>query len=201
MRRIVDITVAVLVLFVSAPVLMLACIAISVESSGGPLYFAARVGKNGRPFRMWKLRTMRQRSGDQGPAITSNADPRVTRLGGFLRKTKLDELPQFVNVLLGDMTLVGPRPEAPDFVRLYTPSQRRILDYWPGVTGPVQLASFNESDLIAAGAAGAEQYADQIMGQKIAADLDYLDSRSAVSDARVVGATAAYVVRSLLRIN
>jgi len=200
MRRIVDITVSILVLLATAPVLVLAAIAISVESRGGPFYFAARVGKNGRPFRMWKLRTMRQRAGDQGPAITSRSDPRVTRLGGFLRKTKLDELPQFVNVLLGDMTLVGPRPEAPDFVRLYSPDQRRILEYWPGVTGPVQLASFNESELIAAGAAGAEQYASQIMGEKIQADLNYLDSRSAVSDARVVGETAAYVVRSLLKI-
>ncbi|HNY41935.1 MAG TPA: sugar transferase [Bryobacteraceae bacterium] len=198
MRRIIDIVVSLAALVVISPVLAIAGLAVALESSGGPLYFAPRVGKDGRPFRMWKLRTMRQRSGSQGPAITSKGDPRVTRLGRVLRNTKVDELPQFVNVLLGDMTLVGPRPEAPEFVELYTPEQRRILDYWPGVTGPVQLDSFNESDQIAAGAEGAEQYSNRIMGQKIDADLNYLQNRSGVSDARVVGATAVAVVRSLL---
>jgi lipopolysaccharide/colanic/teichoic acid biosynthesis glycosyltransferase len=200
MRRAIDMLVSLTALIVLSPLLVIAGLAVALESSGGPVYFAPRIGRNGRPFRMWKLRSMRQRSGNQGPSITSQGDPRVTRLGRFLRKSKIDELPQFVNVLLGDMTLVGPRPEAPDFVELYTPGQRRILDYLPGVTGPVQLESFDESEQIAAGAEGSEQYAQQIMGQKIDADLNYLETRSAATDARVVGATAAYVVRSLLKL-
>lgn len=200
MRRAIDIIVSLAALIVLSPVLVIAGLAVALESPGGPIFFAPRIGKNGRPFLMWKLRSMRQRTGNQGPSITSKGDPRITRLGRFLRKTKIDELPQFVNVLLGDMTLVGPRPEAPDFVELYTPGQRRILDHMPGVTGPVQLESFDESEQIAAGAEGAEQYARRIMGQKIDVDLNYLATRSAASDARVVGATAAYVVRSLLKL-
>jgi lipopolysaccharide/colanic/teichoic acid biosynthesis glycosyltransferase len=201
MRRIVDIAASLAVLTTLAPLLILVGVAVMVESRGGPFYLAPRVGRGGRPFRMWKFRTMRQRSGEQGPAITSKGDPRVTRLGRLLRGTKIDELPQFVKVLLGDMTIVGPRPEAPEFVKLYDENQMEILGYLPGVTGPVQLMSFNESDSIEPGATGEREYASRIMGAKIQADLKYLQSRSAATDARIVGATVARVARTILQPN
>ena len=120
MRRIVDIVVASVALAVLSPLLAAIMLAVFISSPGNPFYGGRRAGKDGRNFRMWKFRTMVHGAAKMGP-ITGKNDPRVTPLGRLLRKTKLDELPQFFNLLLGDMTLVGPRPESPEIVALYTP--------------------------------------------------------------------------------
>lgn len=148
---------------------------------------------------MWKFRTMIVDAERAGPAITGQEDPRVTRVGRILRRTKLDELPQFLNVLAGDMTLVGPRPEAPEFVALYTPAQRAVLAVKPGVTGRVQLESGEESDSIPKGISADEFYRRHLMDRKLHRDLEYLNTRTAWSDTMIVLETAALMVRAFRR--
>jgi lipopolysaccharide/colanic/teichoic acid biosynthesis glycosyltransferase len=196
MRRAIDIVVGVAALAALAPLLALVALAVAIDSPGSPFYRGRRAGKDGRVFRMWKFRTM-VRGADKMSPITGGKDARVTRLGGFLRKSKLDELPQFLNVVLGDMTLVGPRPEAPELVAGYTPEQRAVLAVKPGITGRVQLDSGDEAAAIPAGAAPDEYYRQYLMDRKIREDLDYLSVRTPGSDARIVLETAGYVLRAL----
>lgn len=197
MRRAIDILLSLTALVLLSPLLLLIGMAIVIDSPGGPLYLAWRVGRGGGRFRMWKFRTMSAGSAQHG-VITGRNDPRVTRVGGVLRQTKLDELPQFVNVLFGDMTLVGPRPEAPEIVALYSPSQRSVLAVKPGITGCVQLEAGCEADKIPAGVHVEEYYVRNLMPGKVQRDLEYLKTKTAWSDARVILATTAYVLRALI---
>jgi lipopolysaccharide/colanic/teichoic acid biosynthesis glycosyltransferase len=199
MRRFVDIVIGSAVLSLLSPLLLLVALAIVIESPGNPFYLARRAGQYGRIFRMWKFRSMVRNASVIGSAITSRRDARITRVGALLRKTKIDELPQFINVVLGDMTLVGPRPEAPQLVARYTESQKTILAVKPGVTGPVQLESGEESECIPNGVDADEYYATHLMADKIRRDLSYLENRTAWSDTRLVFATAMYVFRSCNR--
>lgn len=196
-RRLVDISVAPAALLLLSPLLLLVALAIMIDSPGGPFYLARRAGKGGREFRMWKFRTMVKGAARLGAPITGRNDPRITRLGRILRRAKLDELPQFVNVLLGDMTLVGPRPEAPEIVAQYTPSQRAVLRAKPGITGCVQLRASREADTIPEGVRADEYYVRRLMDGKLRQDLEYLESRTPWSDARMILTTAAFVLRSL----
>jgi len=133
-----------------------------------------------------------------GP-ITGKNDPRVTPIGRILRKTKLDELPQFFNLLMGDMTLVGPRPESPEIVALYTPSQRVVLAVKPGVTGKVQLDSDDESETIPEGPGAYEYYLAHLMDRKLQMDLEYLHGRTVLTDTKIVLATAGLIFRAFAR--
>lgn len=196
-RRIVDVVVALAVLVILGPLLLLIALAIVIDSRGGAIYFAPRAGKDGKIFAMWKFRTMTAGASKEG-LITGPHDRRITRIGHVLRRTKLDELPQFVNVLLGDMTLVGPRPETPEIVALYTAEQRAVLRVQPGITGEVQLESGCEADSIPEGVPAEQYYVQQLMNRKLARDLEYLKTKTAWSDARVVLATALLVMRSVL---
>ena len=199
MRRTIDILVSLALLIAAAPVLLMVAAAVFVESPGNPFYGGWRAGKNGSRFRMWKFRTMIKNAARMGTCITGKNDPRITRVGNLLRKTKLDEFPQFINVLLGDMTLVGPRPESPGIVELYTPVQRTVLEVKPGVTGRVQLDSGEESENLPGGVDAHEYYVNHLMHEKLQRDLDYLRRRTPLSDARIVVETATYVVRACLR--
>jgi lipopolysaccharide/colanic/teichoic acid biosynthesis glycosyltransferase len=198
MRRFIDVLFSVFVLTTLSPILLLIALMIALDSRGGPLYGGLRAGKGGRVFRMWKFRTMIVGADLKG-CITGQNDQRITGLGRFLRKSKLDELPQFINVLTGDMTLVGPRPEAPDIVSLYTPAQRAVLTVKPGVTGRVQLEAGDESESIPESVPPREYYVQNLMGPKIRRDLAYLRSRSPLSDAQIVVQTATAVFRHFVR--
>jgi lipopolysaccharide/colanic/teichoic acid biosynthesis glycosyltransferase len=198
MRRFVDIAVASLALVALSPLLLAIMLAVFISSPGNPFYGGGRAGREGRVFRMWKFRTMINGAAKMGP-ITGKNDPRVTPLGRILRKTKLDELPQFFNLLLGDMTLVGPRPESPDIVALYTPTQRAVLAVKPGVTGKVQLDSDDESETIPEGAQAYDYYLTHLMAHKLRMDLDYLRGRTVFTDVKIVLATAGLVFRALAR--
>jgi lipopolysaccharide/colanic/teichoic acid biosynthesis glycosyltransferase len=198
MRRFIDIIVASMALAVLSPLLVVIMLAVFISSPGNPLYGGWRAGQDGRNFRMWKFRTMINGAARMGP-ITGKNDPRVTPLGRILRKTKLDELPQFFNLLLGDMTLVGPRPESPEIVALYTPSQRVVLAVKPGVTGKVQLDSGDESETIPEGVQPYDYYLTHLMDRKLRMDLDYLRGRTVVTDVKVVLATAGLVFRAFAR--
>ncbi len=197
MRRMTDLIVAALALLILTPLLLALAILISVDSPGSPMYSAWRVGRGGRKFRMWKFRTMRAERSEAGPPVTRRDDPRITRVGRILRRTKLDELPQFLNVLAGDMTLVGPRPEAPELLRWYTAAQLAILRVKPGITGVAQITIGEESDYIPDDAAVEEYYVKQLLEPKLRLDLEYLETRTALSDAKVIFVTGVLILQAL----
>jgi lipopolysaccharide/colanic/teichoic acid biosynthesis glycosyltransferase len=162
-------------------------------SSRGPVFFRQeRVGKDGRPFRIYKFRTMRLNSG--GPQVTGRTDPRITPIGALLRHWKLDELPQLINVVRGEMALVGPRPEVPRYVAHYTPEQREVLSVPPGITGVVQLEYRHEEELLRDAADPEALYLQEILPAKLALDLKYIRQRSAWTDLRLMAATIRRVL-------
>jgi lipopolysaccharide/colanic/teichoic acid biosynthesis glycosyltransferase len=176
-KRCFDLLVAVMLLLVLLPLLLLIALAVAVGSGRPVIYRAQRVGRRGNQFAMLKFRTMLV--GAQGPAITGQGDPRITRVGAVLRRTKLDELLQLVNVLCGDMSLVGPRPEDPRFVAMYTPEQREVLTIRPGITSPAAIRYRYEETLLTTSTQNFEQvYATTLMPAKLALDLDYVHRRS-----------------------
>lgn len=191
--RVVDLAVASAALLGLAPVFVLVPLAIRVESRGSPFYGGYRVGKGGRRFRMWKFRTMVRDADQKGGSITRSTDARITRLGAILRQTKVDELPQFFNLLLGDVTLVGPRPEAPDIVDQYSESQREVLDLTPGITGPNQVRE--HLDVIPEGEDPDAYYVAHLLDPKIERDLQYARTRNWSTDTRLVAATVGVILR------
>jgi lipopolysaccharide/colanic/teichoic acid biosynthesis glycosyltransferase len=197
MRRSIDLLFAAVTLALLLPILGLVAVAITIDSPGSPFYRAMRCGKAGRIFFMWKFRTMIPGAASVGPVITGSNDPRITRLGRFLRATKIDELPQLINLLLGDMTIVGPRPEDPSMVARYTQEQFHVLDVKPGITGRQQLAG-EEAETIPAEAQPEEYYVKHILTRKLNADLDYLRTRTVWTDAEIIWSTVGYVFRSLV---
>jgi lipopolysaccharide/colanic/teichoic acid biosynthesis glycosyltransferase len=179
-RRVIDVAVSVTALVLLAVPLALAALLVKL-SSAGPIFFRQRrVGRYGRPFSLYKFRSMRM--APRGPAVTSEGDPRVTGVGAFLRRWKIDELPQLWNVLRGDMSLLGPRPELAVFVEHYTPAERRILEVTPGLAGMAQLLYPHEAALLRQYPEPERAYLEQLLPGKIAADLAYERRRSAASD-------------------
>jgi lipopolysaccharide/colanic/teichoic acid biosynthesis glycosyltransferase len=187
MKRAFDLTVALLGLVVTSPVVLAAAIAVKLDSPGPAFYSGVRAGRDGRPFRIHKLRTMRP---GPGPSVTAGDDPRITRVGRFLRRTKIDELPQLLNVVKGEMSLVGPRPEDPDYVALYTPEQRRLLSVRPGITGAAALEFAAEEEMLRGGD-GERRYLEDVMPRKLALELRYLDRASFAGDLGILLRTAA----------
>jgi lipopolysaccharide/colanic/teichoic acid biosynthesis glycosyltransferase len=189
-RRAVDVTVAAVGLVLLAPVLGAVSLLVKRDSPGPALFKQTRVGSDGRSFDIIKFRTMTADAERLGPAVSGNTDPRVTRVGAFLRKTKLDELPQLVNVLRGDMTLIGPRAEVPQYVAHYTDVERSTLRVRPGLTGPggiwftsSQAAELDESD------DPERAYVERQLHEKLALDIEYLCDRTLVRDVRVIAQT------------
>lgn len=169
-------------------------IAIYWDSPGPVFYRARRVGKGGKLFLMYKFRTMVANADQLGPSITVRDDPRITRVGRFLRKTKLDELPQLINVLKGEMSLVGPRPETPSMVKHYTPEQRRVLEVTPGITGLAQLHYSNEEEMLDP-ENWHEEYVKKILPHKLSLDLLYIEHKSLSLDLAIIGRTVLRLVR------
>jgi len=192
-KRALDVTVAVLGLALLWPVLVVVAIAVALSSPGPVLHRAQRVGRGGQPFTLYKFRTMVRDAAASGPGVTAGGDARITKVGRVLRRTKLDELPQLVNVLLGDMSLVGPRPEDERYVELYTPEQRRILDVRPGITSPASI-TYRDEEAVLRGADDLEAAYRELMAEKIRIDLAYLQRRSVRSDLGVLWRTALAVV-------
>ncbi|MBF6592259.1 MAG: sugar transferase [Ktedonobacterales bacterium] len=194
MKRLIDIVFAVFFLVLLSPLLLLLAAAVWINDPGPIIYRGPRVGRYGRDFRILKFRSMRVDQSGAKRAITIENDPRVTAVGRFLRGTKLDELPQLFNVLKGDMSLVGPRPEAPDYVARYTPEQRLILNVRPGITGLSQVYFRNEEQLLT-GRAPEFYYFDAIMPAKLTIDLEYVRRQSVLFDIKVLILTAISLVR------
>ncbi len=194
LKRLFDIAVAGCGSVLLLPLFVLAGLAIKLDSPGPILYRATRIGKDGRPFTMFKFRTMVAGADRQGPAITAGGDPRVTRVGRWLRRSKVDELPQLFNVLLGDMSLVGPRPEDPRYVALYTPAQRAVLSVRPGITCAAAV-KYRHEEAVLANAPDLDAAYQQVMQQKLDLDLEYVRQRSFWLDLKLIWATLLEVVR------
>jgi lipopolysaccharide/colanic/teichoic acid biosynthesis glycosyltransferase len=175
-------------LLMLSPVLLMIGAAILVETGPPLLFTQVRVGREGKPFRLRKFRTMRRNQ--TGPSITAHGDSRITRVGRFLRKFKLDELPQLWNVMLGEMSLVGPRPEVPEFVDRSQPLWRSVLHVRPGLTDPASIAYRNEEELLARASDPIRYYQETVLPAKLALNLEYLEKRSFWLDLKVMMQTA-----------
>lgn len=185
-NRVLDLTATVPGLLVLAPVLLGIAVLVKLED-GGPVFFRQeRIGRGGHPFRIWKFRTMVQGAERLGRAITVGEDPRITRVGRWLRRTKVDEFPQLINVLIGEMSLVGPRPEVSRYVALYTEEQRRVLALRPGITDPASLKYHDEATLLAAQSDPDAFYVAQVMPDKIRVNLLYADQATLGSDLALI---------------
>jgi lipopolysaccharide/colanic/teichoic acid biosynthesis glycosyltransferase len=193
MKRAFDIVVAFVGLVALAPVFIVIALVIKLGDPGPVFFSQERIGLGGRPFRIRKFRTMKVNAEKSGPSITKAGDSRVTKLGVGLRKWKLDELPQLFNVLLGEMALVGPRPEVPRYVALYTPEQRRVLALRPGVTDLATLRFRNEEAMLAKAEDPEEFYRQYCIPKKIALNLEYAKRASLTSDIGLIFATLAAI--------
>ena len=192
-KRAFDILCSFLGLTVLSPVLLVVSVLVAVTSPGGGFFRQERIGKDGRPFRIFKFRSMRK--DNAGLKITTGNDSRITPVGRFLRKSKIDELPQLINVLVGDMSFVGPRPEVADYVNLYTPYQRQVLLVRPGITGLASIRFRNENDLLTASDDPNRTYIEQIMPRKIDLDLEYIPRASVFYDIKLIFQTFAVVIK------
>lgn len=195
LKRAMDIVLSGGALLVLWPVLLIIALAIMLDDPGPVFYRQVRVGRGGRPFRIFKFRTMVVDAEKKGLAITVGRDSRITRVGAFLRKTKLDELAQLINVLRGEMSFVGPRPEVPKYVELYTPYQRQVLLVRPGITDYASIAYRNENDLLSGAEDPERMYIDVIMPDKIELNMKYLREISPLADVRLILSTVAAVIR------
>lgn len=196
-KHMLDIVVSVAGLLALAPLMAVIAILIKLDSPGSVIFKGKRVGQYGKIFYLYKFRSMVADAPSRGASITSKGDPRVTRVGRILRKTKLDELPNLINVLKGEMSLVGPRPEAPDWVARYTEQQRAVLNVKPGITGLAQIKYRHEEELLSAG--DLETTYSRIMNDKLAIDLDYVEHRSFGLDLRILWQTIAPLFGRLAR--
>lgn len=192
MRRIVEAFLAALSLIILAPVLIPVAILIMLLDIGPVFHASTRVGLNGRIFRVYKFRTMVLDADRIGKGITSANDQRITPVGRVLRKYKIDEIPQLLNVLRGDMAFVGPRPEDPRYVALYTSAQRAILASRPGITSPASIA-FRYEEHMLSGLDWEQRYIDEILPGKLAIELEYATRRTLATDLGVIFKTIAAV--------
>lgn len=192
LRRAMDILASLGGMAILSPLFVVVAIAIKMDSPGPIFYRARRVGRHGQEFQLFKFRTMVEDAARQGPGITASGDPRITNVGRILRRMKIDELPQLINVLKGDMSLVGPRPEDPRYVALYTPEQREVLSVRPGITSAASLAYRHEEQLLS-GEDWETFYREQVLPDKLTIDLNYLNQRTVFSDFVLILRTIAAV--------
>lgn len=186
MKRLFDIVASGLGIIVLSPLFLILAFWIELDSKGPVFYRQNRVGRFNKDFRMLKFRSMAEGS-DKGSLVTiGTRDSRITRAGYFLRKSKLDELPQLFNVLVGDMSLVGPRPEVRHYVNYWTPEQMHVLDIRPGITDPASIKFRNESELLEQVEDPEKYYIEEIMQEKIKLYLDYVDNHSLWGDLGII---------------
>lgn len=175
MIRFFDIIFSALGLIVLLPIFAAICLKIKIGSKGGCFFIQERIGKDGKPFGLYKFRTMRIGADSEGLLTVGEHDARITRVGYFLRKTKMDELPQLWNVLKGDMSLVGPRPEVRKYVELYTDEQRKVLRVRPGITDYASIEYVNENELLSKSEDPDRTYIEEVMPDKIKLNMRYLE--------------------------
>lgn len=195
MKRLMDVVFSFFILMAFLPFGLIISICIALESRGGVFYRQERIGLGGKPFMLLKFRSMRPNAELQGKLTVGARDPRVTRVGAFVRRYKLDEFPQFINVLRGDMSVVGPRPEVMEYVRHYTAEQRKVLDYKPGITDLASISYFEENKLLAKSMDPERTYLEEIMPNKIRINLEYQLTATVWRDLGVVWKTAMRMIK------
>ena len=196
MKRLFDILVSVLVLLVFLPIGLVIFIWVAFESRGGVFYRQERIGKDGVPFKMLKFRSMKKHADREGTLTVGMRDPRITRSGYFIRKYKLDEFPQFINVLKGDMSIVGPRPEVQEYVNLYSLDQRRILSVRPGITDYASLEFFHENELLGKSIDPKKTYIEEIMPAKIELNMQCIEHPGLAQDLKIMWRTFVKILPS-----
>jgi lipopolysaccharide/colanic/teichoic acid biosynthesis glycosyltransferase len=194
MKRLFDILFSLFILLFFLPFGIVLSVLIILESKGGVFYKQERIGKNGIPFYLLKFRSMRTDADKLGKLTVGMRDPRITRIGYFIRKFKLDEFPQFINVLKGEMSIVGPRPDVKEFVDLYTAEQRTILLVKPGITDYASLEYFEESDLLAKSSDPEKTYIEEIMPAKIRLNQKYIANSTLFVDLKIIFLTAKRIL-------
>ena len=194
MKRLFDITASGLGLLVLSPLFLILAVWIKLDSPGSVFYRQVRVGRGNKDFRLFKFRSMRVGSDKKGLITVGGHDPRVTRSGYWIRKYKLDELPQLINVFIGDMSLVGPRPEVRKYVDLYTPEQLHVLDVRPGITDMASIRYRNENELLEQAADPEQYYRDVVMQDKLRINLEYIADHSFIKDLKIIFMTFKAVV-------
>lgn len=191
-KRLFDVLAAALGLLLLAPLLAAAALAIRLSSAGPVLFRQQRVGRDFKPFCIYKFRTMVADAADRGGPLTRGGhDPRITPLGRLLRKTKFDELPQLINVLRGEMSLVGPRPEVPRYVEMFRDEFRHLLAVRPGITDPASVRFRSEAELLGAAADAESLYVREILPEKIRLSRQYIRQASLCGDLRILWQTLA----------
>lgn len=185
-RNLFDKIAAAIGLIILSPLFLVVALAILFDSKGGVFFIQTRVGKDFRPFGLFKFRTMRPDTEKAGKLTIGSKDPRITVVGAILRKYKIDELPQLFNVLIGDMNLVGPRPEVPEYVAHYTPEQRKVLSVKPGITDYASLLYFNENEVLGQSPNPLETYLNEVMPAKLKLNLEYIENRSFAEDLKII---------------
>jgi lipopolysaccharide/colanic/teichoic acid biosynthesis glycosyltransferase len=195
MKRLFDIIFSLIGLIVLFIPFIFISIWILLDSRGGIFYRQTRVGKDNKDFRLWKFRSMRPDSDKKGLLTVGGRDPRITRSGYFLRKTKMDELPQLINVLRGDMSFVGPRPEVRKYVELYNSEQKKVLNVRPGITDLASLEYFEESELLAKSADPEKTYIEEIMPAKLKLNLQYISTANFGTDVGMIFRTIGRIFK------
>lgn len=194
MKRIFDIIASGLGLIVLSPVFVVLAIWIKTDSRGPVFYRQTRVGRDNKDFSLFKFRSMRPDSDKLGLITIGGRDPRVTRSGYYIRKYKLDEFPQLINVFMGDMSLVGPRPEVRKYVDMYTPEQMRVLSVRPGITSLASIRYRNENEILAASDDPDRTYIEKVMPDKLAIDLEYVDRATLLNDIKLIFSTFKEII-------
>ena len=195
MKRIMDIVFSLGFILILSPVLLLIAIWIKLDSTGPVFYLQERIGLHRKPFRIYKFRTMYPDADKRGLLTVGGRDPRVTRAGYYLRKFKLDELPQFFNVLGGSMSLVGPRPEVKRYVDLYNSTQLNVLNVKPGITDYASIEYSDENELLGKAADPERTYIDEIMPAKLELNLKYITDQGIFTDCKILFRTFLKMVR------
>lgn len=194
MKRLFDVLASGVGLIVLSPFFLVLAIWIKIDSKGPVFYRQIRVGKNNQDFNLYKFRSMRPDSDKKGLITIGGRDPRVTRSGYYIRKYKLDELPQLINVFIGDMSLVGPRPEVRKYVNMYSKEQMLVLSVRPGVTSLASIRYKNENDILAASEDPDRCYVEKVMQDKLAIDLEYVSNSSFIYDVMLIFRTLKEII-------
>lgn len=196
MKRLFDIIASGLGLIILSPLFLVVAVWVKLDSPGPVFYKQIRVGRNNKDFFLYKFRSMRVGSDKKGLITVGGHDPRVTRSGYYIRKYKLDEFPQLINVFKGEMSLVGPRPEVRKYVDLYTPEQMHVLDVRPGITDLASIRYRNENELLEHASDPEQYYRDVVMQDKLRINLEYVRNHSFLGDIRLIFNTFIAIVKN-----
>jgi len=195
LKRIFDIFFSFIGLVILLPFFIIIGLLIVIDSPGGVFYKQGRVGKNGIDFYLFKFRSMRTGADKKGLLTVGGRDSRITRMGYFIRKYKIDELPQLLNVFLGDMSLVGPRPEVRKYVDLYNKEQKQVLSVKPGITDYASIEYSNENELLGKAENPEQLYINEIMPAKLKLNLKYIDEQGIITDLKIIFKTIGKIVK------